>query len=670
MKRRLQWVALLVACIGCASEHQCRDGTLFLTVQFVDRSDQVDGFRLRYRMDDKDPWTELTPPFSRPSNAAQGGLELRVTNYALHQGQSLILQYIPTENQIPIGGWRQEQRIPLKPGCSTGTLNVSKAAVEVGADSGAANEPLDGQTVDLAVGSDDLVAYEGSDGAEDRAVTADSDGSGGSGGTGGTGSRGTGGSADGGSGDTGQAGGVTGAGGSAGTMGGAGSGGTAGVAGTGGGAGTGGRGGTGGSSGSGGNTSQIVCGGVAGATCPASQFCDLASNCGKIAGAIGTCVPTGATTGCGGGSTPVCGCDGKTYTSDCDRVTAFVLKASDGLCGGATGGAGGTAGTGGGGGGGGGSSGSGGTSDASMDAPLGGAGGTGGASASGGAPTTGGASATGGDTASGGVPAAGGTSTAGGAPTTGGTTTTGGTIGTGGAPGTGGTSTTGGSGGGCPSGMGPSMVRLPGGYCIDATEVTRGQYKAWLGTGPTIDSSVVECSSWKTTLNPPCSLITEDAQLPAACVDWCDAYLYCRAAGKRLCGQIGGTSNPYSDYAISTSQWYVACTSGGAANTYPYGSSYDASKCNGYAYNSGIPIHVGSAAGCQSNASGYQGVFDLSGNMWEWEDSCNGPGQTDQCRLRGGSFTGSTSALACGYAYNGYRNANYNSVGFRCCSAN
>jgi formylglycine-generating enzyme len=36
--------------------------------------------------------------------------------------------------------------------------------------------------------------------------------------------------------------------------------------------------------------------------------------------------------------------------------------------------------------------------------------------------------------------------------------------------------------------------------------------------------------------------------------------------------------------------------------------------------------------------AGYQGVFDLSGNVWEWEDSCDGTGSSGSCRTRGGAF--------------------------------
>ncbi len=160
------------------------------------------------------------------------------------------------------------------------------------------------------------------------------------------------------------------------------------------------------------------------------------------------------------------------------------------------------------------------------------------------------------------------------------------------------------------------------------------------------------------------------------CVDWCDAYAYCKGVGKRMCGKIGGGANGYSpEYAndASKSQWYNACSSGGV-NQYPYGDSYVGSSCNGGGFEDPHvgTMAVGSMTGCQSSVSGYEGVYDLSGNVYEWEDSCSGnTGPTDRCRLRGGSNMSPSDSLDCGdpdVTYHTRDNVVYDSFGFRCCA--
>ena len=91
-------------------------------------------------------------------------------------------------------------------------------------------------------------------------------------------------------------------------------------------------------------------------------------------------------------------------------------------------------------------------------------------------------------------------------------------------------------------------------------------------------------------------------------------------------------------------------------NKYPYGNTYQPSYCNTHDYGAGNTTTVGSLPNCVTSAPGYAGVYDLSGNVIEWEDSCDETaGEDANCRLRGGSdlfgsdFTDSDN-LTCGHS--------------------
>ena len=304
---------------------------------------------------------------------------------------------------------------------------------------------------------------------------------------------------------------------------------------------------------------------------------------------------------------------------------------------------------------------------------------TGSAFASGGGSLAGGVTGAGGAVGVGGVTGTNGTLSGGGLTSTGSTANVGGATSSGGSSGSGCTGSyelIQGNTGLCVAKMvsiaGPADDAGPADYSIDVTEVTQGQYDAWLSTGPEAPASTDRNCGWnKSYASQSTGYTGLDAEHhPVVNVDWCDAYAYCEGIGKRLCGAIGGGAVAYSlgfaDAGIS--QWYRACTSGGT-HIFPYGDTFQIGYCNG---NAGGTLQqataVGSLGQCITSVAGYADVHDLSGNVAEWEDSCNSASQLAFCRLRGGSYYNDAEGLSCGSDNYDDRNGVSANVGFRCCS--
>ena len=253
-------------------------------------------------------------------------------------------------------------------------------------------------------------------------------------------------------------------------------------------------------------------------------------------------------------------------------------------------------------------------------------------------------------------------------------------------------------------------------YCIDETEVTKGQYYKFLTASVPVTSQVDICQS-NTTFVPraawPPSTMEDLApnrqglqfsfSIPVHYVDWCDAYAYCKWSGKQLCGEINKQGlDPSQRNDAGASAWYNACSAQGTKG-WPYGTSYNAVACNGNGVGSlgtntaganpdggsndptynccdtmgtgacvtaalpyvdrqctfGIPggiyqddgVYVVAQSdnmgnfmtvahqGCQG---GSVGLFHMSGNLAEWEDTCTDggaeAGASQSCAVRGGSY--------------------------------
>ncbi|HMB51705.1 MAG TPA: Kazal-type serine protease inhibitor domain-containing protein [Thermoanaerobaculia bacterium] len=72
------------------------------------------------------------------------------------------------------------------------------------------------------------------------------------------------------------------------------------------------------------------CGGIQGLTCPEGKVCDLPAGMCRGADLMGVCRPQ--PDACPRIFRPVCGCDGKTYPNDCERLRAGAQKSHDGEC--------------------------------------------------------------------------------------------------------------------------------------------------------------------------------------------------------------------------------------------------------------------------------------------------------------------------------------------------
>jgi formylglycine-generating enzyme required for sulfatase activity len=244
---------------------------------------------------------------------------------------------------------------------------------------------------------------------------------------------------------------------------------------------------------------------------------------------------------------------------------------------------------------------------------------------------------------------------------------------------------------GCPLLPGPQLVELPlpagtpGTYCVDQTEVTNKQYADFLATNPSTGSQPSTCA-WNTDFTPTAMASPENCpnvslvydpiarpNFPVACIDWCDATAYCKSVGKHLCRSFAGGDLPTNKTTDATSdEWYAACSAGGSVK-FTYGNTYQGNYCNMDLFGAPSSIQVGTAPACHGASLPYSYLYDMNGNVAEWQSACNGTaGAADTCAARGGSWLSSNSpdptrAGDCVAAPTSARSRRSSQIGFRCC---
>lgn len=197
----------------------------------------------------------------------------------------------------------------------------------------------------------------------------------------------------------------------------------------------------------------------------------------------------------------------------------------------------------------------------------------------------------------------------------------------------------------------PEHIASTGAFYIDLHEVINKDYKKF-----------AEATRRETPYHWPNGEIPNGKQNhPVVYVSWFDARDYCQWTGKRL----------------PTEQEWEKAARGEEGNIYPWGNEWSLDKSNNpYKYSTGTePVRS-----YPSGRSPY-GLYDMSGNVWEWVDSfyLPHPGNTvhraeygkDKRILKGGSWFDCLS-YGCGLSAPTFNRSFFtpevrnNSFGFRC----
>lgn len=214
----------------------------------------------------------------------------------------------------------------------------------------------------------------------------------------------------------------------------------------------------------------------------------------------------------------------------------------------------------------------------------------------------------------------------------------------------------------------PDVAMIPfDGFKIDALETTNADYQEFLEAKVPTAIQGPSCG-WNADYTPPEAwpYPAEMSQHPVVFVDWCDARAYCAWAGKRLCGKIGGeaTGFDWPSTIAPNNMWYRAC-SGGIGNDYAYGEIFKPQWCNTAETPFDAPVAVGSLPMCEGSADG---LFDMTGNVFEWVDSCASEADGAECQRRGGSYFSSGINMQCNLQSSRERTLPEAYVGIRCCA--
>ncbi|PKN31848.1 MAG: hypothetical protein CVU63_21800 [Deltaproteobacteria bacterium HGW-Deltaproteobacteria-20] len=226
-------------------------------------------------------------------------------------------------------------------------------------------------------------------------------------------------------------------------------------------------------------------------------------------------------------------------------------------------------------------------------------------------------------------------------------------------------------------------------YCIDERETAYAEYKQFVDAkGSDTSGQPEQCTSndsFVPALDNPLDCLPEDWQIdthpdrPVNCVDFCDAWSYCKWSGKRLCGIVGANNGIINDLdvnefdevgASAKSEWFNACSQGGTTR-YPYGNEYQAGTCTDKTRvqeegEEALNVRNTVDNECHGTGAPYNEVYDLSGGVYEWGNLC----RQGSCAIQGGYYIEKNAEyLACDVSLGSAAwGTEQFATGIRCCA--
>jgi len=160
-----------------------------------------------------------------------------------------------------------------------------------------------------------------------------------------------------------------------------------------------------------------------------------------------------------------------------------------------------------------------------------------------------------------------------------------------------------------------------------------------------------------------------EANCPRESVSWYEAVAFCRWLTRKY-HEEGPLETGKEIRLPSEWEWQQAATQGKSTNEYPWGSRWDASRCNIF----GSGLNRTTVVGIYPHGTWPGGPLDLSGNVWEWcLNQYNKPAEADAVHIdtgglrvmRGGSWGTGPWFVRSAYRSGGIPNYWSDNIGFR-----